>query len=328
MTFEALVAIIPVSVVIPTGDRPASLRRTLESLLASSVVPDEFIVIDASPGDESEAVVRDVFAGRGDYPHVMLRKAAMVGAAAQRNQAVALARRDYILFCDDDIVVEPDCLARLWQALQSGSGAGGVNAAIVNQTYVRPGWPVRMLLVSIGVFEHETYAGRIAGPAIQFLPRGGDNLPAVVPVQWLNTTCTLYRRAVLPDPPFDMHFTGYSLGEDVALSLRVGRHARLAHVPAARIVHDSQPGAHKADAVALSRMALVNRHYIMTQVLGRNRWRDHLALLWWEFWQLVMAAVHRRGGVAVRSILRGQCLGLADIVRASAARTLRGGRSP
>lgn len=327
MTAGPVTTTIPASVVIPTGDRPASLRRTLESLLASSVVPDEFIVIDASSGDESEAVVRAVFAGRDGHPHILLRKAAPAGAAAQRNQAMALACRDAILFCDDDIIAEPDCVARLWQALQSDAGLGGVNAAIVNQTYVRPSWPVRALLASIGVFEHETYAGRIAGPAISFLPRGGDSLPATVPVQWLNTTCTLYRRALLPDPPFDTHFSGYSLGEDVALSLRVGRHARLANVPAARIVHDSQPGAHKADAVALGRMALVNRYYIMTQVLGRNRWRDHLALLWWEAWQLVMATVRRHGGISARHIARGQWQGLTDIVRSAAARKPRGSRS-
>ncbi|MBI1203301.1 MAG: glycosyltransferase [Rhodopseudomonas sp.] len=318
---------VPVSVVIPTADRPVSLRRTLESLLASSVVPDEFIIIDASSNDNTEAAVGAVRVGRGDCPALLLRKAAMTGAAAQRNQAVALARRDHVLFCDDDIIVEPDCIARLWQALQSDGAIGGASAAIVNQSYVRPGWPVRILLATIGVFEHDTYAGRIAGPAIQFLPRGGDDLPATMPVQWLNTTCTLYRRALLPDPPFDTHFSGYSLGEDVALSLRVGRRAKLVNVPAARIVHDSQPGAHKADAVELSRMAFVNRHYIMTQVLGRNRWRDYLAMLWWEFWQLAMAAVRRRGGVAVRSIARGQWLGLADIVRNAAARKPRGSRS-
>jgi glycosyltransferase involved in cell wall biosynthesis len=312
---------IPVSVVIPTRNRPLPLRRALESLLASTLVPDEFIVVDASSTDESTNTARAVFAGRGGSPRLVIGKALTLGAAAQRNQAMALATQDTILFCDDDIVAEPDCVARLWQALQTDADAGGANAAIVNQTYIRPGWPVRALLASVGVFEHATYAGRIAGPAIQFLPRGGDKLPATVPVQWLNTTCTMYRRALLPEPLFDRHFTGYSLGEDVALSVRVGRRARLVNVPAARVRHDSQPGAHKADAMALARMAIVNRHYIMTQVMGKTSWRDHAAWLWWEFWQLVMAAIRQRGGLIFWQTVRGQWFGFADIVRRRQTKT-------
>lgn len=307
--------IIPLSVVIPTRDRPSPLRRALQSLLASTLVPEEFVIVDASSTDETAATARAVFAEHRDGARLLMGKALTTGAAAQRNQAMALATKDIILFCDDDIVVEPDCVARLWQALQADDGVGGANAAIVNQPYRRPGWPTRAVLATVGVFEHDTYAGRMAGPAIQFLPRAGDDLPAAVPVQWLNTTCTLYRRALLPEPPFDRHFHGYSLGEDVALSLRVGRRARLVNVPAARIVHDSQPGAHKTDAEAVSRMAIINRHYIMTRVMGKNRRRDHAALLWWAFWQVVMAAIRQRGRGSFRQTLRGQWRGCAAIAR-------------
>ncbi len=57
----------------------------------------------------------------------------------------------------------------------------------------------------------------------------------MVPVEWLNTTCTLYRREALPDPPFLSHFTGYSLMEDLALSLTVGKRWKLANARGLRI---------------------------------------------------------------------------------------------
>ena len=43
--------------------------------------------------------------------------------------------------------------------------------------------------------------------------------PEVASVEWLNTTCTIYRGEALPSPPFCNQFTGYSLMEDLALSL-------------------------------------------------------------------------------------------------------------
>jgi hypothetical protein len=39
--------------------------------------------------------------------------------------------------------------------------------------------------------------------------------------------------------------------------------------------HDSQPGTHKSDRRVLAEMQLVNRYYVMTKILGRNRFSDH-----------------------------------------------------
>jgi glycosyltransferase involved in cell wall biosynthesis len=306
--------LIPVSVVIPTRDRPTPLRRATESLLASTVVPAEFVIVDASASLEANAALRSRFAAP-DAPRLVVERATRVGAAAQRNQAMSIATQPFVLFCDDDIVCEPDCVERLWDAMQADSGIGGANAMIVNQKFVRPGRKLRLLLAMFGEREGESYAGRVVGPAIGFLPRDCDRLPDAVPVQWLNLGCTLYRRSHLPDPPFDTFFDGYSIGEDIALSLRVGAKARLVNVPAARILHDSQPGAHKADAVALARMDLVNRHYIMTEVLGRRSWRDAGKLAVWEIGQLAMSAIGARGGRTFRQSLCGKLAALDDIAR-------------
>jgi hypothetical protein len=206
----------------------------------------------------------------------------------------------------------------LWNAVHADAAIGGASAAIGNQNYIRPGFLMRATVRTLGEAEGEGYAGRIVGPAIAFLPRlpaAEATVPETVPVQWLNTTCVLYRRRAMPDPPFDPFFQGYSIGEDIALSLRVARKARLVNVPAARIHHDSQPGAHKAQGVPRSRMEIVNRHYIMTQVMGRDRWSDVAGLILWEGCQLAICAVQQRGGILFWRALWGKLLGLRDIVR-------------
>jgi hypothetical protein len=159
-----------------------------------------------------------------------------------------------------------------------------------------------------------SYAGHVLGPAINLLPEDRDDLPEVVPVQWLNTTCTMYRREALPVPPFSTNFTGYSLMEDLALSLTVGRHWRLANARTARIYHDSHSGEHKNDVVALSRMELVNRHYVMTEIMDRRRVREYAKLSFWESYQLAVCALQKRGGVRFWQELRGKLLGFGDIL--------------
>jgi hypothetical protein len=160
-----------------------------------------------------------------------------------------------------------------------------------------------------------SYAGRVLGPAVNLLPEDDDRLADVVPVEWLNLGAALYRRVLLPNPVFAEFFTGYSLGEDLTLSLQVGQRARLANVRMARIYHDSQPGAYKADPVAFSRMALVNRHYVMTRVLARRRLRDYGKLALWEAFQLLNCAYVQRGRVPFWQMLYGRLLGAADMLR-------------
>ena len=311
------------SVVIATKDRPALLSRTIGSLLASTAVPEEFVIIDASASDETQTAIRSLFARASNDARAIIHRAQRVGAAAQRNQGLPLASHEHVLFCDDDIICEPDCLDRLWVAMQSDPAIGGANAMIVNQSYSRPGRLLRAVLAAIAEPEKGSYAGRIIGPAIQFLPQDGICAPATMPVQWLNTTCTLYRRVLLPDPPFDAFFADYSLREDVALSLRVATRSRLVNVPAARVYHDSQPGGHKADPVALSRMDTVNRHYIMTEVMEKRAWSDHVSLVLWECCQLGICAIQQRMGRAFWQTLRGKLLGFLDIALGRTKRQAR-----
>ena len=103
--------------------------------------------------------------------------------------------------------------------------------------------------------------------------------------------------------------------EDLALSLRVGRTWRLANARTARIFHDIQPGSHKADVSALAAMELVNRHYVMTEILGRRKVSDYLRLLEWEVFQLCVSAVTFHRDRPLRKVCRGKVAGLQQIYR-------------
>jgi glycosyltransferase involved in cell wall biosynthesis len=305
---------LPISCVIPTRDRPEALRRTLGSLAAQDGLPVELILIDASRDDASRKVANDFtegFAARGCRIH--WESAVIAGAAPQRNHGMKLATQPVIAFFDDDIVLEQNCLASLQGALISDARIGGVNAMITNQRYCPPGWVSRLMFALMRGRAQTSYAGCLLGPAVNILPEDREDLPAVVPVEWLNTTCTLYRSEALPDPPFSEFFRGYSMMEDVALSVGVARDWKLANVRTARIFHDSQPGDHKSSPVALAQMELVNRYYVMTHVLRQRRVRDYARLALWEVFQLLVCALQMRFGREFWSTLRGKWLGLRQI---------------
>ena len=313
--------LLPVSAIIATLGRPNVLGVTLRTLAAQSAQPQELLIIDASIDSKTALLCQTPIPGLASKMRYF--RAHKRGAASQRNEGVRLASQPVIGFFDDDIRFAPNCLHRLWLALDSDTALGGVSAMISNQQYATPGMISRMLFRILHGRSERSYAGRCIGPALNLLPEDDDQLPDVVPVDWLNTTCTLYRREALPTPPFPPIFREYSLMEDVALSLAVAQQWKLANARTAQIIHDSQPGAHKSDILRRARMEVVNRHYVMTKVMRRERVTDYAKF------GLLMAfsiASSMRSAAGVAQVPRqvvGIVMGLADILRGSIGRSAR-----
>jgi glycosyltransferase involved in cell wall biosynthesis len=307
------IELLPIAVIIPTRNRAPALRRTLESLRAQSSQPAELIIVDGSDDFVTRSMcVEQIVPGL--CSHISWYRAEVSGAATQRNQGVRAGSQAVLGFMDDDILFEPLCFARLWSALQSDPNLGGVNAMITNQRYQTPGRISRIVFRLMAGRAERSYAGRVLGPAVNLLPEDSDDLPEIVPVEWLNTTCTLYRREALPDPPFPAHFTGYSLMEDLTLSLTVAKRWKLANARTARIYHDSQPGTYKSDPALLAEMQLINRHYVMTRILGRDRFSDYLKLALFELFSMASSLRSRSGRATVAPSIWGRVEALRRMV--------------
>lgn len=303
--------ILPVSAIIATLGRAKSLAQTLDSLKAQSCLPRELIVVDASADRQTEDLCRSC-----ELPGTTLRyvRAKQAGAASQRNEGIALSGEDFVLFADDDIDFDADCIKRLWAAVQSSPRVGAANAMIHNQRFVAPGLWTRALYQLVDD-EVTALAGRCFGPAVNVLPEDAEGLPTVVPVDWLNTTCVLYRREALPNPVFDSIFEGASTCEDLCLSLRVGRDWELVNARTGRIFHHCRTGIHKADCSRLIEMEITNRYYIMRNLLGKHSRRDRFDLALVQLFQLAGAV--RLGGVGLLpGMVSGYARGMLRVAEA------------
>lgn len=277
--------VIPCTAIIPTRNRPLILAKTLQSIADQEFIPAEIIINDGSE-DESTYYLCSKF-NNPAYFNIQYQKATRNGAAVQRNEALKLSSFDFIFFMDDDIELEKNCIKNLWVAIQSGENIGGVNALITNQKYVKPGKITFFMYHLMHGKKLNSYAGKCIGPAWNLLPEDNENLPEYVHVDWLNTTCTMYRKDALPKPLFPKIFIGYSLMEDLYLSLLVGKHWQLYNCRTSKIFHNSQPGTHKKSSYEISKMELLNRYYIMKNVLNKNSFSDYLKLYLLEFYFLI-----------------------------------------
>lgn len=112
-----------VSVVIPSRDRPQDLLDAVRSILAGDRLPAEIVVADQS------TATRAVLPAAPGVVVVHLRLVS-AGVSRARNEAIAAARGDVLVFTDDDVLVERDWLARLVDALLAApprsAATGGV----------------------------------------------------------------------------------------------------------------------------------------------------------------------------------------------------------
>ena len=309
--------IIPVSFVIATADRPVVFRRMLDSLFEQDFLPKQIIVVDASKNDLTKS-----FINKSDWDkHVEIRyeNAIERGAAVQRNQGLLKVTQPFITFIDDDILLEKKCIEALYKAISSNDKIGGVNAFVTNQHSVSPGKFTRFFYYLLRDRPLDSYDGRCFGPVVNVLPADHKGKVNMLPVDWLNSTCTFYRREALPEPVFDKHFTGYSFMEDVALSLRVGKNWQLFNVQEARIFHDSQTSDHKKNIKKQEKMELVNRHYVMTKVLARTRFKNYVSLFVLEVFNMLALLRNTNGIKKLPSFLSGKLAALRELSRSKTA---------
>jgi GT2 family glycosyltransferase len=118
-----------VSVIIPTHNRSEALAQTLSELAKQQFdKPWEVIVVNNRSTDDTDEVVRSQA-----FP-VSLRlvhRDDKSGPGAARNAGAAEALGDYLLFMDNDILVEQDFVERHWNALVSHPGCW-IGGRIVN----------------------------------------------------------------------------------------------------------------------------------------------------------------------------------------------------
>ncbi|MGC8785923.1 MAG: glycosyltransferase family 2 protein [Anaerolineae bacterium] len=200
------------SLIIPTYNRQALLRRCLTAAITQHYSDYEVIVVDDGSTDNTKEVVRD------EFPQVYyIRQESNRGPAAARNRGIAAATGEIIAFTDDDCLVPADFLVRLaegYQQYPEVAGVGGYLEApedvLQQNIFARFEAYVTHCVYHAGT---EPYVGGFECPA------GGTNSMS-------------YRREVLLEVGgFDETFP-YAAGEDADLKWRVAEQGyRLLYVP-------------------------------------------------------------------------------------------------
>jgi GT2 family glycosyltransferase len=293
-----------ISIIIPTKNRPNALALAVRSLLAQTVAPLSLVIVDQSPDDESRWRVETELARRAsasrtgpclDYIH----DSSILGAAAARNRAMAVAEGDIWLFLDDDVCLEPDFIEQLLAVYRERPEVTGVSGIITN--YARASLAYRLWSGCFlrGPFHDERQriywnAGRLRGSLPIRVHRFGGGLMS-------------FRAEVIRDNRFDENldrsFSGVSDGEDVDFCARLGSDALLLIAPRARLQHFHDPSGRLSDhwlrRHARGNVFLYHKNW-NRNVLNRLRY----GWLWLGYSAVATTATFRHGSLVPWRALR------------------------
>ncbi len=250
-----------VSVVTLTHNKLAYTRRCLSSWLETTGAAWELIVVDNGSTDGTREWLdgfRGEAGGRG-VPVRLVLNPGNIGCSTARNQGVALARGEHVVFADNDVALR----SRRWLAILAGRLAERPEAGMAGPKIVYPFPPHDIQFAGGGV----TRSGRVC-----FCGRGerrdDPRFTAGRDVQCFISACCMIRRSVFEEiGGLDEAFNPVEF-EDIDFSYRLrARGYRIAYVPEAEMYHFESVTT--AGTASIPNTSLIVRHGL----LFKERWR-------------------------------------------------------
>ena len=169
------------SIVMATHLRAATLARAIASLRAQTCTDCEILLVaDALDAETAAVVARDLLPA-----DTFVKRTGASGPADSRNQGLALARGEWVIFLDDDDTFEPHHLATLKPHCERAAAQVlFTDITIVTEDRAQPGIPE---------------VGRVATPL------SGADVAMLWVKNFIPLHCLAYRRSLLQGLAFDPH---------------------------------------------------------------------------------------------------------------------------
>ncbi|MBB4803635.1 GT2 family glycosyltransferase [Flavobacterium nitrogenifigens] len=267
----------PFSLIICTYMRPEPLLNLLKSVQEQTLYPDEILIVDGSPDNKTELLLKINNIEKLKYFCVEEKDR---GLTRQRNYGISKVNIDseIVCFLDDDVVLDNKYFESLLDTYRVFPDALGVGGYIDNETkwekvdenyipsikeFCFDGWKrkdgSRFVLRKKLNLDSDCPPGfspRFShGRSVGFLPPSNKTYQ----VEQLMGGVSSFKKSIFKTFSFSTYFEGYGLYEDADFSLRVAKQGNLYLNTAASLSHYHAPSGRP-------------NHYKYGKMVVRNGW--------------------------------------------------------
>lgn len=283
--------IVPITIIIPTMNRPESLGRTLRHMAESEVRPQQIVVVDQSQDDAIVKQNREVLNSFSDAFEILSYIYQNVPSITKaRNNGIQFAINEILIFTDDDIDVSEDTIANVLDIMADTDIA---LIAGIDRLTSHSSSKVGYFLGTKSFIKRNT--GHVTA---SMLGRYPDNVIGQIETQWAQGFFFVVRKSLIEKWKcgWDEKLTSYAYAEDLDFSYGYYKHAKaegLKCVLDERVVVEHLASLeYRIPNEKSLYMYIINRAYLSHKhcmgVKGR------LASAWCNFWRLVEHIVGRK----------------------------------
>lgn len=281
--------IINISVLIPTMNRPETLRKTLESYLLKSVVPSQIVIVDQSDTDETKVMIESIRENdtNVDLDYVYQDQKSLTLA---RNRALSMTKNDVVICSDDDIDVHDETVKNVFQIMT------GDNVALIAGIDERTKHSSTNIGYLLGT---KSYGKRHKGHVtLSVLGRYPDEINKETSTEWAMGYFFAIRKSLVEkwNLRWDENLTGYAYAEDLDFSYSYCKQARKEQMkcvltPKVTVQHLASTEYRTASRKS-TMMYTENRVYISHK--HHMGLKSRIAIMWCDIWRLIERLVRKQ----------------------------------
>jgi GT2 family glycosyltransferase len=218
---------IPISVCIPTMNRPEELKRCLISILEQIVLPREIIIVD--DGSLEPAVFKNMIEPYVNFKYFKKGKPSL---SASKNITKTLASEDLILILDDDTLLDKEYIQNIYEVFKRdiNKEIGIVGGIVINRK--KKNWFEKLYRRLF--FLDNGKPGLLLPWGFQ---TGFNGISEDTLVEWISGGISCFRREVLEEFSFEEFHGGRNVFEDVEFGWKVSQKYKIIVTPIARLYH-------------------------------------------------------------------------------------------
>jgi glucosyl-dolichyl phosphate glucuronosyltransferase len=294
-----------ITAVIPTRNRPVDLANAVVSVIKQKKLPDEFLIIDQSPNNDSKDRVMELTKDHPELNLIYIHDTKIAGLVEAKFYATAMAKGDIVAFLEDDVILEPEYIEQIEKGFNDDPQMLGCSGIITNPLKQPPAYNFIFHLFHRGIFRDkrlEVY-GEYSGWS-----------HPLVRSDKISGGLSAWRREVFEAVKFDSS-NGYFMLEDIDFSTRVAKKfgQRLYINPNARLEHHWSPV--NRDGLAVKQQRKIIESF--TFYKRRKSWAGATLSMTWLlvglFFEAIFKSFLAKSAAPVSSYFKGISQGIKKV---------------
>lgn len=288
-----MIELLPISILIPTMNRPNTLRQTLRSISAGSRLPRQIVIVDQSTSDRDQRQNRQALYELPDIIEKIFICQEFPSSTLARNNAMKHASYEILIFSDDDVYLYPDTLKNIAEIM--------TNPEIAMIAGIDDNAPPSRTNLGYFMNTKSYFYRKIGHVTLSMLGRYPDKIEEQTPTQWAMGFFFIVRKSLCDTYglKWDETLASYAYAEDLDFSFSYYKKTRQTGMqcilsPQVRVKHMVSKE-YRIPSYKHTWMYVVHRRYLSYK--HNFGWISRAAMNWCDFWRFIERIIKRQNAL-------------------------------